>query len=57
LIYIEFSAAWLSVNQGFCGQNLGQLANLFFLSHGSLDRAVDDLIQRQELISMLALPT
>jgi hypothetical protein len=29
----------------------------FFISYGTLDRTVDDLIQRQELISMLALPT
>ena len=29
LIYKGFLRAWLSVNQGFCGQNLGQRAFLF----------------------------
>ena len=35
-----FLGAWLSVNQGFCGQNLGQGEWLFFIIYGTLDLTV-----------------
>jgi hypothetical protein len=35
-----FCGAWLSVNQRFCGQNLGQGECLFFIIYGTLDRTV-----------------
>jgi hypothetical protein len=40
LIYKGFLGAWLSVNQGFSGQNLGQRECLFFIIYGTLDRTV-----------------
>jgi hypothetical protein len=40
-----FLGAQLSVNQGFCGQNLGQGECLFFIIYGTLDRTVGDTSQ------------
>jgi len=40
---MDFLGAWLSVNQGFCGQNLGQDECLFFIIYGTLDRTVDSV--------------
>ena len=40
---MDFWRAWISVNQGFCGQNFGQDECLFFIIYGTLDHTVDSV--------------